>query len=29
MKKFDADLNSPAVKKQVLKDLEDGLHLSN
>jgi protein-disulfide isomerase len=24
MKKFDADLQSPAVKKQVLKDLEDG-----
>jgi protein-disulfide isomerase len=24
MKKFDADVNSPAVKKQVLKDLEDG-----
>ena len=24
MKKFDADLNSPTVKKQVLKDLEDG-----
>ncbi len=24
MKKFDADLNSPAVKKQVLKDLEEG-----
>ena len=24
MKKFDADLNSPAVKKQVMKDLEDG-----
>jgi protein-disulfide isomerase len=24
MKKFDADLNSPTVKKQVMKDLEDG-----
>jgi protein-disulfide isomerase len=24
MKKFNADLNSPTVKKQVMKDLEDG-----